>query len=142
MLLKQRFQYSNMEVAEHSCTAEHQRRTTEAMTGTKEEVLAFLQRNNMVIKVVDDFQRQADFLDVLVDQMLGAHVRAVVQGRLAHPGEVAMDTLVEGEHQIGIGARLAHAAQALHPLAHGTVIIVVRDFISAPVVHSVLLIQS
>ncbi len=139
-LIEQRLEHTGVEEAKYSAATQHQRGPPVAVAGSQEEILLFSQRDDLVIHLVQVVKRAAQFVDVAGNEILGPKPGLVIQRRLAHAAEVAMNALVKHKQQLVVILAKTQIAKNIQALTNRTVVIALARVILLPVVQPLLVI--
>ena len=82
------------------------------------------------------FKGVDDLLDIVVDQLFGAEGRPLVEGGLAHPGHIAVDTFIESEQQAAIVVAGAHRPEPVQANPDRDIVELGRLIPHAPALHT------
>ena len=98
-LFQQGFDHAQVIKTQHTTTTEHQRRAAITDIGTVEKIQFFLGRYQAVVQLRQVAQRVFNLVYVLFYQFLGAKLGLAIKTAAAHAAHIAVNALVECEHQ-------------------------------------------
>ena len=130
------FQHAQMEHTEGCTAAEHQTGFTKRLMGTFQEIQFLNQGEIGEVGFTNPLKAGADFFQVIGDQLFGAEIALLIEHGVGDTAQIAVQPLIDIEHQLVNIAPLTGSAQFVVAQANHFVIVMGRSILFAPFIVS------